>query len=292
MRVRLFVVVLLVLGESALAFADWPVTEARPPIPEADRSLVGRVVCGEGQFDTTEAGVSCRTCPKFTSGAGFDEGLDIGHMLRGQFTAAGAEGEWILDTDGCEAHFRSFGGAILLSPAARRPVAATPETALGYRLIAKPGRGRLAMVWYKPGFRVNDCLVFGGEKTRTQLVCSEVDMAQGEVVGHISAMEISRRDIRRWRLLRWYDNRGTSMTEVVSVVPTRMRRVEMDDGQAGLQVQMNVLQTTRESYEEDGQPSGTPVTLEFKRKGQRFFATEQTQERLDRIGRLTRRMLE
>ncbi len=263
-----------------------------PPVADADKSLIGRLVCGEGQFDITEKGARCRACPGFTSGAGSDEGLEIGRMLRGRFTAAAAEGEWILDTDGCEAHFTGFGGAMLLSSALRKPVAATPEAALGYRLIARPSPGSLTLAWYRPGFRLNDCLLFDGEKRRAQLVCNEVGMAQGEAVGHISAMEISRRGINRWRLLRWYDNSGTSQEQVVSVVPTPMRRVEMKDGLAGLQIQVNVLETTRELYEAEPETAGNPVTLEFKRKGQRFFATKQTQEQVERIGRLTRKKLE
>ncbi len=295
MGLRLVFAASLLLGGWALVsadFNDWQLTAVPPPVPDADKSRVGRAVCGDGRFDTTEAGVRCRVCPDFTSNAGSSEGLYIGHMLRGRFTTAKAEGEWLLDTEGCEGHFRSFGGAILLAPKIPKPVPATPATALGHRLVAKPAGGPLKVVFYKPGFRLNDCLVFGGEKTRSQLVCNEADSVHGEVVGHVSALEISRRGVMRWRLLRWYDNSWTDMPEMVSVVPTEMRRVELSDGQWELQVKIRIVETIRESYENGSDPAGKTIDLEFSRKGQRFFATERTQEHLRKISRLTRQMLE
>ena len=296
MRIQLLCGFMLLFGSGLLAIADmdeWRLTEAPPPISQADRSLIGRTVCGAGQFEMTEAGVRCKVCPKFTGNAGSDEGLEIGLMSRGRFTAAGAEGEWLLDTDGCEAHYTSFGGAILLSPAAPKTLGlGMPALSLGSSLTSKAVEEPLTQVFYKPGFRLNDCLTWGGDDSRSLLVCNEADMAQGEVIGHISSMEISRRGITRWRLLRWYDNAGSDLPQIVSVVPSGMRRIELEDGQPGLQIKVKILETSREDFEKETAPAPESVSLIFQRKGQRFFATKKTQGHLQAISILTRKMLE
>jgi hypothetical protein len=117
-------------------------------------------------------------------------------------------------------------------------------------------------------------------------------MAQGEVIGHVSAMEISRRGITRWRLFRWYDNSSTELTEVLSVIPTGIRRMELDTGKPGLQIELKIVATGRDAYEKAPEAPGRTVNLLFRRQGQRFFATEKTQTRLNEIGDLTRKVLE
>lgn len=105
-------VLLLLFGIYTNSFVDsngWRLTAEPPAMSETEKGLIGLTVCSEGKFKTTGNGVRCRTCPSFTCDAGSDEGLDIEHMIHGRFTAAGAEGEWLLDTDGCEAHYESFG---------------------------------------------------------------------------------------------------------------------------------------------------------------------------------------
>ena len=295
MRLPILFAFVLLCVNRVPAFADtdaWRLTAASPGIAQADKHPIGRTVCGEGQFETTAAGVRCRVCPGFTGNAGSDEGLEIVHANRGRFTSARAEGEWLLDTQGCEAHYASFGGAILLSHAAPKTVLGMPAVTLGSRLSSKPAGGPLTLAFYKPGFRVDDCLVWDDGETRTQLVCNEADMAQGEVIGHISAMEVSRRGITRWRLLRWYDNSGSDLPEILSLVPGGMRRMEFDDGQPGLQIKVKILEASREAFAKGHAPVAKSVSLLFRRKAQRFFATRKTQAHLQEIGALTRKMLE
>lgn len=295
MRIHLLCAVSLFFGGWAGSVADstdWRLTTASTVMSDVDKNLIGRVVCGEVGYEATGIGVRCNICPKFTGNAGSDEGLEILHMIRGHFSAAKAESEWMLDTDGCEAHFESFGGAIMLGPADLKPLLGAPAVAPGSGLTAKPAAGSLAVVFYRPGYRLNDCLAFGGDNARTLLVCNETDMAQGEVIGHISAVEISRRGITRWRLLRWYDNSAADTLEVVSIVPTGMRRVEPDNGQPALQVNMKFVEATRDAYEKDPESPGKTINLVFRRQDQRFFATGETQAHLEAIGNLTRRILE
>lgn len=127
------------------------------------------------------------------------------------------------------------------------------------------------MVFYKPGFCLNDCVVFAGDNARSLLVCNEADVAQGEVIGHISVMEVSRRGISRWRLLCWYDNAGSDMSQIVSVVPTGMRRLELDDGLARLQVKLKIVEGNREAYEKGSVTPERAINLVFQRKGQRYL---------------------
>jgi hypothetical protein len=251
-------------------------------IADNDKNQIGRVVCGQGGYETSGTGVRCKLCPDFTGNGGSDEGLEIEAMIRGRFTSAESPGEWMLDTQGCEAHFQGFGGALLLAPTEQEPAAAND----------KPTPGPLGMVFYKPGYRLNDCLPFGTDAARTLLVCNEYDMAQGEIIGHVSAMEISRRGITRWRLFRWYDNSGTDSAEVLAVIPTSMHRMELEDGEPGLQIKLEIVETGRKAYEKAPEAPGKSVNLLFRRQGQRFFATEKTQARLEEIGKLTRRVLE
>ena len=295
MRIYLLCVVLLILEGRAASFADstgWRVTPSPSAMLDSEIKQIGRVVCDEGGYETTAVGLRCKVCPKFTGNAGSDEGLEIGPAVRGRFTTNKAEGQWILDTNGCEAHVQNYGGAILLGPNERKQFVGTPAVALGNRLTPKPAAGPLAVLFYRPGYRLNDCLPFAGHDNRTLLVCNEFDVAQGEIIGHVSSMEISRRGISRWRLLRWYDNSDTDMPEVLSITPTGMHPVELDNGQPGLRIKLKVVEFERQAYQQATEMPGKSVNLIFRRQGQRFFATEKTQARLETIGMLTRKKLE
>jgi hypothetical protein len=296
MRVVLLHAIGFWFGVSSLAFADlsdWQLTHAPPPLSAADKEMLGNVVCGESGFEVVEAGLQCNVCPDFTGNPGSHEGLEIGSIMRGRFSAVDAGDEWLLDTDGCEAHFESFGGVILLGPTESKPSAGFPKLpSLGSSPTTQSADMPPQLIFYKPGFRLSDCLIFNGNKTRNLLVCNEADMAQGEVIGHISVMDITKRGITRWRLLRWYDNSGSDTQQIVSVVPTGMRAVAVGSGSPELQIQMKILETTREVYEKEPEPSGKAVNLRFQRKGQRFFPTPKTLGYLAEISVLTRKMLE
>ena len=288
------IVLLALYGLVSAEESDWRLTPRPPALSEANQDLIGRTVCGEDGFELDEGVLRCNLCPDFTGNPGSREGLEIGSVIQGRFSGRGPEvgTEWLLDTDGCESHNESFGGVILLGPipteSSDRAGTGIPSVATTDRLSDKPIR----LIFYKAGFRVNDCLVFVGEKGRNLLVCNEADMAQGEVIGHISLMEISRRGINRWRLLRWYDNSGSDMQEVVSVVPTEMRAQTAKSGATLLQIRMSILEVTRERYDQAPEPQGKIITLEFQRTGQRFYPTRQTQASLGEIGVLTRKMLD
>ena len=266
---------------------DWRLTPATYSLSDIDKAMIGQVVCGESGYEMTDTGLRCHLCPDFTGNLDSLEGLDIGSVIRGRFTRPNAGMEWLLDTDGCEAHFDSFGGAILLGPI---PAKRSPEVEAVTASAAKAADKLPKLIFYKPGFRVNDCLVFDGDRGRNLLVCNEADMAQGEVIGHISMMEISRRGINRWRLLRWYDNSGSDMPEVVSATPVTMRAVA--GAKAELLIQVKILETTRKLFDKDPEPSGKIVNLYFQRKGPRFFPTQKTEGYLMKIGTMTRKMLE
>ena len=272
----------------------WQLKPQPLPMSEADQALIGRTVCGKDGYEVEEGVLRCDTCPEFTGSPGSREGLEIGSLIQGRFSSSVAGIEWLLDTDGCEAHFESFGGAILLGPIPPKPVGKTPKTsaAAGTEDQAADSDRSTKLIFYKPGFRVNDCLVFDGEKSRSLLVCNEADMAQGEVIGHISVMEITRRGINRWRLLRWYDNSGSDMQEVLSVVPVEMKAMKSASGTSLLQIRMSILETNRTRYDQTPEPQGKVLTLEFSRMGQRFFPTRQTLGHLTEIGSLTRKMLD
>jgi len=290
----LFFAAVLVLGGWDTGFADtldWRMNPQPKTLTASERQQIGHLVCGKDGYETSDAGVNCKACPSFTGNEGSDDRLEIESMIRGRFTSAESTGEWLLDTQGCEAHYDAFGGALLLAPPVRRSFAGSPALALGRTLAAKPPSGPLERIFYKPGFRLNDCLSFGGENARTLLVCNEHDLAHGEVVGHVSVMEVSRRGITRWRLVRWYDNSGTDMPHVVSVTPRGMRRVEPEPGQAALQIKFEIVETDRETYEKAPEARGRVVNLLFRRQGQRLFATEKTRTRLQEIADLTRKML-
>jgi hypothetical protein len=273
---------------------DWRLTPPPSAISQVDQDLIGRTVCGEDGFEVEEGVLRCNLCPEFTGNPGSREGLEIGSVIQGRFSGRhpGVGTEWLLDTDGCESHNESFGGVILMGPI---PVESTEEASKHSTAAAtsdQPGEVPAKLIFYQAGYRVNDCLVFAAVQSRNLLVCNEADMAQGEVIGHISLMEITRRGINRWRLLRWYDNSGSDMQEVVSVVPSDMRAQATKSGTQLLQIRLSMLDTTRERYEQPPEPKGKTITLEFQRTGQRFYPTRQTQVLLAEIGGLTRKMLD
>ncbi|MCB1750166.1 MAG: hypothetical protein KDI74_00495 [Gammaproteobacteria bacterium] len=288
-------IVLFVFGTWSHIHADsddWRITAQQPAMSAADMQAIGSAVCGDGGFEKRAGGLICSTCPAFTGNAGADSGFEVGPPIRGRFTGAGSGEEWIVDTAGCEAHFAGFGGAILLAKAQPAPLPGSAAAVPGSKPIAKHPDQPLSLIYYKPGFRLNDCLVFNGRGPRSLLVCSEADMAQGEVIGHISAMEISKREITRWRLLRWYDNSAAHTNEIISVIPTEMRQGRLADGRQGLYITMTVLETTRSSMEKASAPPEKAVTLKYQLKNRRLFATPETQQLLGEINLLTGKMLD
>ena len=98
--------------------------------------------------------------------------------------------------------------------------------------------------------------------------------------------------INRWRLLRWYDNTGSDVSQIVSVVPTGMHRLDLDDGQPGLQIKLKVLEANRQGLDKMLNSSSETFNLIYRRKGRRFFATAKTQGHLERIGALVKKMLD
>lgn len=250
--------------------------------------LIGNAVCGEGGYSYTDEGLECDKCPEFTGSAGADSGLILAYPLRGHFSGAEKSEEWIIDTDGCEAHFAGFGGAMLLARPADEQATASPAS-IGSE---ETSSAALSLIYYKPGFRLDDCLVMETEENHSLLICNEADMAQGEVIGHISVMEITRRDITRWRLLRWYDNSTAYMKSIVAVVPVAMRQLPSEEGQK-LEITMTIMETTREAKEiHEAAPSVKTVRLEFQRKGHRLFATPESQQIIGEINQLTGKMLD
>lgn len=271
---------------------DGQLTPPSPPIAETDIRLIGGMVCGEGNFKITEGDITCEVCPKFTTNTDSNQGFRVTHFLRGRFTSSTAENEWILDTEGCEPRFANFGGTILLGTKPVKSVLGMPAVALGSSLAAKPPVRPLTFIYYKPGFRLDDCLVISGKHDRTQLVCNEAEHAQGEVIGHISSMEISRLGITRWRLLRWYDNSATDSPDVLSVIPLKMQNIKLDSGQPGVEITIKIVQMPREEHDKTQTPPGRIITLLFQRKGKRLFATPKTQTYLKDMSIMTREVFD
>jgi hypothetical protein len=270
----------------------WRLSDAPVANPGFDRQLLGQSICGEGNFEAGDTTLRCKICPEFTGRSGSSEGLEIRYIHRGRFSSRDVPDQLLIDTDGCEAHFESLGGALFLGTSNPKPEADTGVPGPGRDQQDQPIAGPITMYFYRPGFRLDDCLLIPGKNVITQLVCNEADMAQGEVIGHISVMKISRRQITRWRLVRWYDNSGTESEQVMSVIPTAMRLLELDSGQPGLQISLKIVTATREAYEKQTQPSGTTINLLFERKGLRYFATDETKRQLSEISTLTRKMME
>jgi len=276
------------IGSNHANSSDWRITPAAPLMTQSEMRIIGDAVCGEGGYSDSDGELECNRCPEFTGSAGANSGLIIGYPLRGRFSSADQVEEWISDTEGCEAHFANFGGAVLLIRSDGKVSSAT-STAMNE---VNSASGPLAMVYYKPGFRLDDCLVMDQENGRSLLVCNEADMFQGEVIGHISVMEISSREITRWRLLRWYDNSTTYSKTIVAVVPVAMRQLSSEPGQK-LEITLTIMETTREAKENNKEaPSVKTVRLEFERKDQSLFATPESQQIIGEINQLIGNMLD
>lgn len=269
----LFIAVIKVLAGEA---DDRRLTAPIISMSEAEKSLVGAAVCGEGQYEISGAGVRCPVCPFFTSRAGANEVLEIGAMMRVRFPGREAD-DLLLDAEGCEAHSARNGAALLLGP---KPTGDGLPQVAGYWEGVTP-QTRYQMLYYKPGFRLYDCLRFDVEAGSMPLACNESDMAQGEVLGHLSVMEISREGVRRQPLFRWYDNRGTGAVKPTYVIPEQMERVlargkRPETLKIGLRIKGPAF------------PQEITESLAFERKGLRFVADQKTQGALNRMAPLTR----
>jgi len=264
---------ILIAGHMALvaslciaAADDFRATGPVPALTEEERELIGKAVCGEGDYENKDSGVRCFDCPKFTGRAGSNEGLEISHLIRGRFTGKQTE-ELLLDLDGCEAHSSSYGGALLLVSATDTP---------SYK-----------QVYYKPGFRLNDRLKLDAGKEGNVLVCNESDIAQGEVFGQVSLVEVSDKEISRKRLFRWYDNRAAGGPRVVHAVPEKIEVISPPKKEpARVQVTLRTREISRAALDK-GEPGAEKVeSLLFEQKGKQLAADKKTQQILARIDAL------
>lgn len=264
------------LSQNILADDDgWGISGGSARIPAADLKRIGLAICGQGKYRIDDDAVTCRICPDYTGNAGDVSDMTISARHIGHFSSARGPSEWLLDTDGCEPHYADFGGAILLADHQ-----------------SKTAAEGLELLFYQPGYRVGDCLIWPTRDSPSMLVCNEVSTAQGESVGHISMMDMDRRGISRWRLFRWFDNSGSIQSDIVSITPHSMTRVTLNNGQPALRIEMRKLIISREAFDKEPEPTGQPVTLDFQLRGRRFFATEATQRVIEELSVLIRRMLE
>lgn len=274
------VLLLFGLNTTYVQAADETLTEAIEPFTKQERLKIGQAVCEDSKINLTEEGLSCRSCPSYTGQPDDPTGLHIEKLIRGQFTRTGSN-EILIDTSGCEAHFANFGGAILL----RKPPLGLPANATG----KQPDKNAFELQYYSPGYRLNDCLAFEKQGLQTVLVCNEFWQGQGEMIGHVSVMEISSRSITRWRLFRWYDNTSADSEQVISIVPEQISKLSLRNGkQDALKVTLKLIQTSRQAYEKNTDDKPALITLMFVREGQRFFADDDTRARLGEISTLTR----
>lgn len=233
-------------------------------LTQAESQSIGRLLCGTGHYRTDKRGINCSLCPEFTSNAGESEELTLNEAMRSRPDDDGVE-LVLFDTDGCEPHFQEFGGALLL------------------QRNAVPAGQPWVMQLYSPGFRLNDCIILPRRGKSELLVCNEESLAQGEIVGGISLIQVSSDDITRWRLLRWYDNSGAESQEIMRIVPVAAKVIE--DRKAGtiLQLDMELTETTRAHYETSPDKVDERVTLRFERAGNRLFPEPASKQVLMRL---------
>ncbi len=260
--------------------ADSLLTEPMEKLTIKERTKIGHAICEDSKFTLTENSLNCLTCPSYTGQPGDNGGLLVENIIRSNFTSTDSD-ELLLDTRGCEAHYTNFGGAILL-----RNIRAGLSTTSPSK---KANDKVLEFQFYRPGFRLNDCLSLEQPGKRTQLVCNEHWMGQGEVIGHISAIEILNQAITRWRLFRWYDNSSTESSRVISVLPEEMNKSGIPGKkQQTIDITVSIVDTPRPLYETSPGASRTKEKLRFIQEGERFIADEATRTLLGKISSLTR----
>ena len=253
-----------------------------------DRLKAGQFVCGKSGFDITDKGVHCHVCPEFSGQSGGSEGMDIDFLIRGNFTGAESK-DVLLNTLGCEAHYDNFGGMILLSEISSDKkstlVVASPDN--------KKDDGNLKFQYYAPGYRLDDCLVFDEKYSRSLLVCNEYWLGQGNVIGHVSAIEVTSRAVTRWRLFRWYDNTASDYNQPISFVPEKMYKTFSEDGEDELLVvELSDVEVPKEYINIRKKYKSNKIKLNFIRDGQRFFSDDETQDALGNFNYLTRDMMD
>jgi hypothetical protein len=239
----------------------------------AESQLIGEQLCGPGHFHADRHSIQCPTCPPFTGDAGDAEEWTLSSPLRIRLSADDRE-LLLFDTDGCEPHFQELGGALLL------------------RISTKRAGSRLERLFYRPGFRLDDCLRAPQAHQPTLLVCNEEFLAQGEITGHLSVMHVARSGITRWRLLRWYDNSGVDSQEVLRIVPTAATVIEDKDAGTLLQVDMDVTDIPRTRFESDPKVVTEHLIVRFERAGDRLIPDPVAKKTLKRLEKRMARFLD
>ena len=274
---------------SSLALAvDEKLVDSEVLFSHQDRLKAGQFVCGKSGFDITDKGVHCHVCPEFSGQSGGSEGMDIDFLIRGNFTGVESK-DVLLNTLGCEAHYDNFGGMILLSEISNDK----KSTLLVVSPDNKKDDGNLKFQYYFPGYRLDDCLVFDEKHSRSLLVCNEYWSGQGDVIGHVSAIEVSSRAVTRWRLFRWYDNTASDAKQPISFAPEKMyKSFSPESDNETLVVELNKIKAPEEYINLRKKYKSNKIKLNFIRDGQRFFSDEETQDVLGSFNYLTREILD
>ena len=270
---RSMVLALLACAAGTVFSDDRRIGEPPIPLSAAESRDVGERVCGPGNHRADADRIYCLTCPPFTGDAGDASGMVLSSPIRGRLLDGDSE-QLLFDTSGCEPHFEEFGGALLVQKDA---------TAAG---------SGVEMLLYRPGFRLDDCLRLRLSNRPTLLVCNEEFMAQGEIVGHLSEMQVSRKDITRWRLVRWYDNSGGESDRVLRIVPTRARAVDLGGGRQELRLELSFSDLPRRAFEGAAAPPAQTIGLRFERAGDRLFPDPASLSELSRLEDLMARYLD
>jgi hypothetical protein len=173
---------------------------------------------------------SCTVCPSYTSDADAAiSGLQIGNVIEGNFTRSNVA-EVLVDLDGCEPHARLGGGGVILERIGK-----------GWR-----------RVFYRAGFRPNQCIRFRTRDRVQALACNIVDASHGVQLGELSWIELKDGVFHSTRLLRWLDNIQSNPPRLLSVFPYNFMTADFNgDGRVDLRVKFR-LRDERAPQQYDG----------------------------------------
>lgn len=127
----------------------------------------GEVITGKENGETTQSCKSVMNYPKGSCSASIGQGLQIGHVIYGSFSAASAK-EAVVDYDGCEAHGDMYGGSIILR-----------QAGIGWKVLG-----------FLPGFRSKTCLKFSQPNAKDTLICLSSTFLTGTEIATINALSI------------------------------------------------------------------------------------------------------
>ena len=229
MHIYLFLLILTGIASPTTLFASDKASTAQQEAPfdriinrfsSARETIMMGAICDAGTLTVRKGKVSCLRCPSYTDQTSEAGRLTLENIVTGVFAKPGTS-EVILNLSGCGLGQEAAGGIALL----------------------RNSNEGWTRVWYQPGNRLSDCILFRTFHNVLSLLCNRSVIIQGVELGELVWVTLDELDLKIKPQLSWHDNIQSNPRDLVVIYPSRLFRSDFNqDGRVDVQVTFRILE--------------------------------------------------